>query len=185
MKERTAQCLAGIGTEAEIPEVAGVSIVVIWFDVVCIESAECVRPVELIPCPTYTGALLQHSIVAALDRVIALRRPCARTADHLDDTRHRIRAEERALGPTDHLNQSKVVRRQVSEIERGRRDERRKIPSNFPFDKVPGLSKEVIQRLSQVRPDTLGHALRIPGVTPAAVAVLSAYVGRFPATSPQ
>ena len=75
------------------------------------------------------------------------------------------------------------LRRQDSEIERGRRDERRKIPSNFPFERVPGLSKEVVQRLSQVRPDTLGHALRIPGVTPAAVAVLSAYVGRFPIVS--
>ena len=75
------------------------------------------------------------------------------------------------------------LRRQESEIERGRRDERRRIPSNFPFERVPGLSKEVVQRLSQVRPDTLGHALRIPGVTPAAVAVLSAYVGRFPAVS--
>ena len=72
------------------------------------------------------------------------------------------------------------LRRQESEIERGRRDERRRIPSNFPFERVPGLSKEVVHRLSQVRPDTLGHALRIPGVTPAAVAVLSAYVGRFP-----
>ena len=73
------------------------------------------------------------------------------------------------------------LRRQESEIERGRRDERRKIPANFPFEKVPGLSKEAVHRLSQVRPDTLGHALRIPGVTPAAVAVLSAYVGRLPA----
>jgi tRNA uridine 5-carboxymethylaminomethyl modification enzyme len=71
------------------------------------------------------------------------------------------------------------IRRQESEIERGRRDERRRIPSDFPFERVPGLSREVVQRLSQVRPDTLGHALRIPGVTPAAVAVLSAYVGRF------
>jgi tRNA U34 5-carboxymethylaminomethyl modifying enzyme MnmG/GidA len=44
---------------------------------------------------------------------------------------------------------------------------------------VPGLSREVVQRLSQVQPDTLGHALRIPGVTPAAVAVLGAYVGRY------
>jgi tRNA uridine 5-carboxymethylaminomethyl modification enzyme len=43
---------------------------------------------------------------------------------------------------------------------------------------VPGLSREVVHRLNQVRPDTLGHALRIPGVTPAAVAVLAAYVGR-------
>ena len=71
------------------------------------------------------------------------------------------------------------VRRQEGEVERARRDERRRIPSDFAFDRVPGLSREVVQRLSQVRPDTLGHALRIPGITPAAVAVLSAYVGRL------
>lgn len=71
------------------------------------------------------------------------------------------------------------LRRQESEIERARRDERRFIPPAFPFRRVPGLSREVVQRLEQVRPDTLGHALRVPGVTPAAVAVLGAYLGRF------
>jgi len=70
------------------------------------------------------------------------------------------------------------LRRQESEIERARRDERRRIPRDFPFERVPGLSREVVQRLRQVQPDTLGQALRIPGVTPAAVAVLGAYVGR-------
>src|SRR6185312_15549420 len=70
------------------------------------------------------------------------------------------------------------LRRQESEIARARRDERRRIPANFAFERVPGLSREVVQRLTQVRPDTLGHALRVPGVTPAAVAVLAAYVGR-------
>ena len=71
------------------------------------------------------------------------------------------------------------LRRQESEIERARKDERRRIPVDFPFDRVPGLSREVVQRLTQVRPDTLGQALRIPGVTPAAVAVLGAFVGRL------
>ena len=71
------------------------------------------------------------------------------------------------------------LRRQEHEVERARRDERRRIPPDFPFERVPGLSREVIQRLAQVRPDTLAHALRIPGVTPAAVAVLSSFVGRF------
>ncbi len=71
------------------------------------------------------------------------------------------------------------LRRQEGEIERARKDERRRIPTDFPFDRVPGLSREVVQRLSQIRPDTLGQALRIPGITPAAVAVLSSYVGRF------
>jgi len=71
------------------------------------------------------------------------------------------------------------LRRQESEIERARRDERRRIPADFPFHLVPGLSREVVERLSQVRPDTLAHAMRVPGVTPAAVAVLSAYIGRL------
>ncbi|HJZ77223.1 MAG TPA: tRNA uridine-5-carboxymethylaminomethyl(34) synthesis enzyme MnmG [Vicinamibacterales bacterium] len=71
------------------------------------------------------------------------------------------------------------LKRQESEIERARRDERRRIPRDFPFERVPGLSREVVHRLRQVQPDTLGQALRIPGVTPAAVAVLGAYVGRL------
>lgn len=71
------------------------------------------------------------------------------------------------------------LRRQESEIERAGKDERRRIPPDFAFDRVPGLSREVVQRLSQIRPDTLGQALRIPGITPAAVAVLSSYVGRI------
>jgi len=80
------------------------------------------------------------------------------------------------------LKYAGYLRRQESEIERGRKDERRRIPADFPFDRVPGLSREVVQRLSQVRPDTLGQALRVPGVTAAAVAVLGVYVGRFSAS---
>ncbi|HWF85441.1 MAG TPA: tRNA uridine-5-carboxymethylaminomethyl(34) synthesis enzyme MnmG [Vicinamibacterales bacterium] len=71
------------------------------------------------------------------------------------------------------------LRRQESEILRASKDERRRIPPQFPFGRVPGLSREVVERLGQIQPDTLGHALRVPGVTPAAVAVLSAYLSRF------
>jgi len=71
------------------------------------------------------------------------------------------------------------LRRQEREVERGSKDERKKIPADFPFDRVPGLSREVVQRLTQVRPDTLGQALRVPGVTAAAVAVLGVFVGRL------
>jgi tRNA uridine 5-carboxymethylaminomethyl modification enzyme len=71
------------------------------------------------------------------------------------------------------------LKRQEGEIARSRREEGRRIPADFPFHMVPGLSKESVQRLAQVRPDTLGQALRIPGMTPAAVAVLSAYVTRL------
>jgi tRNA uridine 5-carboxymethylaminomethyl modification enzyme len=71
------------------------------------------------------------------------------------------------------------LRRQEAEIERARKAEDRRIPRNFPFQRVPGLSREIVQRLSQIQPDTLGQALRIPGVTPAAVAVLAAHVKRL------
>jgi tRNA uridine 5-carboxymethylaminomethyl modification enzyme len=76
------------------------------------------------------------------------------------------------------------LRRQQAEIERAKKNERRRIPREFLFDRVPGLSREVVYRLSQVRPDTIGQALRIPGVTPAAAAILSAYVTRFAAEQP-
>ena len=71
------------------------------------------------------------------------------------------------------------LKRQENEIARLRREEHRAIPAGFPFRRVPGLSTEIVQRLEQVRPDTLAHALRIPGVTPAAVAVLGAYISKL------
>jgi tRNA uridine 5-carboxymethylaminomethyl modification enzyme len=70
------------------------------------------------------------------------------------------------------------LKREEHEVARARRDERRPIPPDFPFDAVPGLSREIVQRLGQIRPETLGQALRIPGVTPAAIAVLASYISR-------
>jgi tRNA uridine 5-carboxymethylaminomethyl modification enzyme len=70
------------------------------------------------------------------------------------------------------------LRRQTQVVERNRRQEGRPIPGDFDYDRVPGLSRELVQRFSQVRPATLGQALRIPGATPAAVAVVAAYVRR-------
>jgi tRNA uridine 5-carboxymethylaminomethyl modification enzyme len=74
---------------------------------------------------------------------------------------------------------SGYLKQEASRAERLRREERRRIPAHFPFVRVPGLSREVVQRLSQVQPETIGQASRIPGVTPAAVAVLSAFLGRL------
>ncbi len=54
--------------------------------------------------------------------------------------------------------------------------ERRPIPAEFGFQGIPGLSREVQDKLSRVRPETLGQAGRIPGITPAAVAILDVYL---------
>jgi len=69
------------------------------------------------------------------------------------------------------------LKRQVAEVERARRQEERTIPALFHYAAVPGLSREVVERLTTVRPATLGQAGRVPGVTPAAIAVISAFLG--------
>ena len=71
---------------------------------------------------------------------------------------------------------SGYIGQQQRQIERLRNSERRRIPLEFRFDNSPGLSHEVQQKLDRVRPATLGQAARIPGVTPAAIAVLDCYL---------
>jgi tRNA uridine 5-carboxymethylaminomethyl modification enzyme len=71
------------------------------------------------------------------------------------------------------------LKQESHRAQRARRDERRHIPPSFPYGTVPGLSKEIVQRLSQVRPETLGQASRVPGVTPAAIAVLGVFLTKW------
>jgi tRNA uridine 5-carboxymethylaminomethyl modification enzyme len=68
------------------------------------------------------------------------------------------------------------IQQQVRQIARMRDSEGRVIPESFDFRGVPGLSTEVVEKLERVRPVDLGQARRIPGVTPAAVAVLDCYL---------
>jgi tRNA uridine 5-carboxymethylaminomethyl modification enzyme len=70
------------------------------------------------------------------------------------------------------------LKRQQSEIARSRKYERRAIPDAFQYEGLPGLSREMVQRLEEARPSTLGQAQRIPGVTAAAVAILSRHLER-------
>jgi tRNA uridine 5-carboxymethylaminomethyl modification enzyme len=70
------------------------------------------------------------------------------------------------------------LKRQDAELVRARANESRIIPSSFEYGGVAGLSREVIERLSSVRPRTVGQAARVPGVTPAALAIVAARVAR-------
>jgi tRNA uridine 5-carboxymethylaminomethyl modification enzyme len=65
---------------------------------------------------------------------------------------------------------------QDRQIQQLKDSENRQIPESFTYERIPGLSNEVRQKLSRVRPATLGQAQRIPGVTPAAIAVLDIYL---------
>jgi tRNA uridine 5-carboxymethylaminomethyl modification enzyme len=64
------------------------------------------------------------------------------------------------------------IQRQLSEIARFKHLEQIRLPNNFDYALVHGLSNELKEKLSQVRPDSLGQASRIAGITPAAISVL-------------
>lgn len=71
---------------------------------------------------------------------------------------------------------SGYIAQQERQISRLREAEGRRIPAGFAYERIPGLSTEIRQKLERVRPETLGQAGRIPGVTPAAIAVLDVYL---------
>ena len=88
-----------------------------------------------------------------------------------------------SLGPKiDHLQAAEQVEiqikyagyieRQKDEIARTLRNENTLIPIDFDFSQISGLSNEVVAKLSESRPETIGKAARIPGITPAAVSLL-------------
>jgi len=64
------------------------------------------------------------------------------------------------------------IDRQLNEVEKQRRHSDTKIPPTLDFLNVSGLSSEVQQKLTEQRPETVGQASRIPGVTPAAVSLI-------------
>jgi tRNA uridine 5-carboxymethylaminomethyl modification enzyme len=64
------------------------------------------------------------------------------------------------------------VDRQHAEIERHKRQQSQALPADFDYNAVRGLSNEVCEKLQAVRPETIGQASRIPGMTPAAVSLL-------------
>ncbi|AEH44778.1 glucose inhibited division protein A [Thermodesulfatator indicus DSM 15286] len=68
------------------------------------------------------------------------------------------------------------VNRQRQEIERFRRWESMLLPENLNYWEIPGLSTEIREKLSKVRPRSLGQALRISGVTPAAITAIQIYL---------
>ena len=71
------------------------------------------------------------------------------------------------------------LQQQERQMERMKRAESRHIPDWFDYRKVSGLSREVVEKLTRVRPLTLGQASRIPGITPAAVSLVNCYIEIF------
>jgi tRNA uridine 5-carboxymethylaminomethyl modification enzyme len=73
---------------------------------------------------------------------------------------------------------SGYLERQREDIAKRRRNEDTAIPAAFDFAQVRGLSSEARQKLDRVRPETVGQAQRIPGMTPAAISLLLVHLAR-------
>ena len=70
----------------------------------------------------------------------------------------------------------RLPHQQQRSIDRLKKAEQRHIPEWFDYRSVSGLSREMQEKLLKIRPRTLGHASRIPGVTPAAVSLVNVYI---------
>ena len=108
-----------------------------------------------------------------------IRRPEAR----LDSIRHWIRqlanselVREVVSTVETELKYRGYLQQQERQVEQLRSAEQRRIPLQFDYSDIPGLSREVQEKLERVRPETLGQAIKIPGVTPAAISVLDVYL---------
>jgi tRNA uridine 5-carboxymethylaminomethyl modification enzyme len=97
--------------------------------------------------------------------------------DFIDPELSRLSEEVRAELETE-IKYAGYIRRQLEQVERFRRLEELLIPGDFDFDAIHGLSAEVREKLRLVGPRTLGQAGRIPGVTPAAIAILAVILRR-------
>ncbi|HXJ93798.1 MAG TPA: tRNA uridine-5-carboxymethylaminomethyl(34) synthesis enzyme MnmG [Terriglobia bacterium] len=88
-------------------------------------------------------------------------------------------AREEALRVETGFKYEGYLAQQERQIERMKRAETRRIPDWFDYRQVSGLSREVVEKLTRVKPLTLGQAARIPGITPAAVSLVNVYIEIF------
>jgi tRNA uridine 5-carboxymethylaminomethyl modification enzyme len=102
------------------------------------------------------------------------------TAEHLvhmlpEDLRERCGIEEITTVVTDFKYEGYLIAQETM-ANRLAKAGGRTIPANLEYSRIPGLSHEMVERLNRVRPQTLGQAMRIPGLTPAALSLLTIHV---------
>ncbi|MFQ5990257.1 MAG: FAD-dependent oxidoreductase, partial [Candidatus Methylomirabilales bacterium] len=137
---------------------------------------------KLCPTPMVNAALTRlgtSPLHDATPMIQVLKRPEVRYADlvimdgEMDDgdpqVAHQVEVKVKYQGYID---------RQLQEVERFKRLEARRIPEDVDYRTVPGLSNEVCEKLSAIRPTSIGQASRISGVTPAALSILLVYLER-------
>ncbi len=74
------------------------------------------------------------------------------------------------------IKYSGYIEKQLREVEKFKKLENMKLPENLNYYEIPGLSNEMKEKFSKIKPTSIGQALRIPGVTPAAISAIQVYL---------
>ena len=121
--------------------------------------------------PIATGARLSELLKRPqLDRFALAPFDPGLDPDMPDDVREQVEIELRYAG---------YVKRQQAQVHELHRLERRRIPAEIDYSRVTGLRLEAAEKLAKVRPESVGQAARISGVSPADIAVLTVYLERY------
>jgi len=110
-----------------------------------------------------------------LDKV--LRRPTVTYSGLWQDTDYTVGIPDEVIKQVEiEIKYEGFIQRQLRDVARFKKVENVKIPSNFDFEKVTGLSNEVREKLTHCRPHSLGQASRISGITPVAISLLMVHL---------
>ena len=82
-----------------------------------------------------------------------------------------------------HVKYQGYIDRQSEEIARVKKQENTALPANLDYEVMQGLSNELKQKLQKARPENIGRASRIPGMTPAALSLILVYLRKHKALS--
>ncbi|MDW2150473.1 tRNA uridine-5-carboxymethylaminomethyl(34) synthesis enzyme MnmG, partial [Vibrio sp. 378] len=90
----------------------------------------------------------------------------------LDAFAHALEDQQAAEQVEIQVKYDGYIKRQQEEIEKSLRHEHTKLPADLDYKDVKGLSNEVVAKLSEAKPESIGIASRISGITPAAISIL-------------
>lgn len=123
-------------------------------------------------------ALSQPPVTSGVSLADLLRRPALSYLDlaPLDEARPMLTRGE-ALSVEVQIKYEGYIERQIAEVSRHEKLESRMLPNTLDYQSIKGLRIEAIQKLSQIRPQTVGQASRISGVSPADISVLLIHLG--------
>ena len=127
---------------------------------------------------SFKGLQRKFGLEAGIPFQQILKRPEVQIEDLgavLDESGLALSSEERHVVQTQ-IKYEGYILQQLRDVERLQSLDSRPIPSGFNYGEVSGLSREVVERLGQVKPDSLGQASRVPGITPAAISILSIHL---------